>query len=203
MYRELVRSIEAMRTKPTPGQVAEIHARALRRIMDLRERFGDLPEGLYSTVHVGSPELPFEEAVRQLPRSISKELLEWLCWNRYRRPLWQITLEDAAGDREASKKIERIIADGNRLRYGEGIASFKSHLDHSALLRMGFPLGLDKLTAEELADCFEAVCPCEIEHTADGLKKQRKRLLADIEAAKKWEENPPERVLARVSGESS
>ncbi len=203
MYRELVRSLNAMGGKPAPGQASEICARAVRRIMDLRKRYPDLPEGSYSVICVGSPELPFEEAGRQLPRSKSKELLEWLCWNRYRKPLWQIALEDAAGDREASKRIERIIADGNRLRYGEGIASFKSHLDHSALLHMGFPLGLDKLTAEELADCFEAVCPCEIEHTADGLKKQRKRLLADIEAAKKWEENPPERVLARVSGESS
>jgi hypothetical protein len=171
--------------------------------MDIGKRYPDLPEGFYSVIYVSFPELPFEEAARHLRRSMSKELLEWLCWNRYRRPLWQITLEDAAGDREASKKIERIIADGNRLRYGEGVTGFKSHLDHSALMRMGLPLGLDKLTAEELADCFEAVCPCGIEHTADALKKHRRRLLADIKAAKEWEKSPPERVLARVSGGSS
>jgi hypothetical protein len=49
------------------------------------------------------------------------------------------------------------------------------------LLELGLHLGLKLLSAEELADCFDEVCPCGKTHNADALKKQRARVLKDLE----------------------
>jgi len=154
-------------------------------------------------VYVTGPKVRLEEAVRQPASAHFAGLLEWLAWKRYRQPLWQIAQEDAAGNRGASKKIERIIAEGNKLRYGENLPGFKYDLDHAGLLEVGLPLGLDKLTAEELADCFEEVCACGKQHSADSLKKQRKRLLTAIGASVAWQKDPPKEIRARLSQEST
>jgi hypothetical protein len=37
------------------------------------------------------------------------------------------------------------------------------------------------LSSEELADCFEELCSCGKFHDADALKKQRSRVLKDLE----------------------
>lgn len=37
------------------------------------------------------------------------------------------------------------------------------------------------LSGEELADCFDEVCACGRSHDADALKKQRSRVLKDLE----------------------
>jgi hypothetical protein len=66
---------------------------------------------------------------------------------------------------------------------GSLFQQFKANSIHSDLLELGLHLGLSELSAEELADCFEAVCPCGKEHTADALKKQRGRVQEDIDAA--------------------
>jgi hypothetical protein len=49
------------------------------------------------------------------------------------------------------------------------------------LLELGLHLGLKVLSAEELADCFDEACPCGKTHNADALKKQRARVLNDLE----------------------
>ncbi len=196
MYREHVRSVNHLRDKSDPRAVAEIRKRAVQNILEIRKRYPNLPEGIYSVTLTDPPNLPIEELVNQLPTSISRGILEWLCWRRFRRPLRQIVMEDNAGIRESSRIIEHIIAEGNKLRYGEQnlLPGFKFDLDHSGLLEMGLSLGLAELGAEELAQCFDEVCPCGKVHSADSLKKQRNRLLKDIEAAKAWEGNPPDLV---------
>ncbi len=95
--------------------------------------------------------------------------------------------------------IERIIVEGNKLRYGEKVPGFKHDLDHGALIEIGLPLGLDKLTAEELADCFDKVCFCGQEHSADALKKQRKRLIKAIDVASSWREEFAQSINKRRS----
>lgn len=195
MYREHVISLQGLRKEPTPQQVQQIRARAVEKLMEIRRSYPDMPADVYSIISVGPPDLPIEEIVKNLPGSLARGLLEWICWKRYRRPLYQLALEDAAGMRESSKKMERLISDGNKLRYGEKLSGFKIDLDHTGLLEMALPLGLDKLTAEELADCFEEVCPCRKAHDADALKKQRARLLKALEAAKAWQKSQPKPVL--------
>ncbi len=191
-YCELVEGIEKLKNEPNKAKFAELKDRALGRIVELSRRYRDWPEGIdriHSLIHVTEPTAPIEEAVKQPTSAHFGALLEWLAWVRFGRPLWQLTQEDAAGNREASKMIERIIVEGNKLRYGEKVPGFKRDLDHNALMERGLPLGLDKLTAEELADCFDEVCSCGQEHTGDALKKQRKRLIKAIEAAESWQKD--------------
>lgn len=40
---------------------------------------------------------------------------------------------------------------------------------------------------EELADCFDALCPCGKEHSGDTLRKQKDWLIADLQRALVWE----------------
>jgi hypothetical protein len=60
---------------------------------------------------------------------------------------------------------------------------FRVDPDHLTLFEIGFDLGLNELSSEELADCFDAVCPCGRSHDADSLKKQRGRLRVAIDRA--------------------
>jgi hypothetical protein len=50
-------------------------------------------------------------------------------------------------------------------------------------MELGLNLGLDSLTDEELADCFDEMCPCGKDHDADALKKQRTRVRKQLQAA--------------------
>ncbi len=191
-YCELVEGLEKLKSEPNKARISELKERTLSRIVEILRRYRDWPEGIdriHSLIHVTEPTAPIEEAVKQPTSAHFGGILEWLAWVRFRRPLWQLTQEDAAGNREASKMIERIIVEGNKLRYGKKVPGFKHDLDQGALIEMGLPLGLDKLTAEELADCFDEVCSCGQEHTGDALKKQRKRLIKAIEAAKSWQKD--------------
>lgn len=206
LYRELAHSLRAIQGNPSRKAVSKIHTQALNGLVEIRKRFRHWPDGVdsvYSMMYVTPPKVRLEEAVRQPESAHFTGLLEWLAWKRCRQPFWQIAQEDAAGNREASKKIERIIAEGNKLRYGEKLPGFKYDLDHAGLLEMGLPLGLDKLTSEELADCFEEVCACGKHHSADNLKKQRKRLLEAIETAVAWQRNLTGGTQARLSQKST
>src|SRR5207245_6404095 len=51
-------------------------------------------------------------------------------------------------------------------------------LDYFSGGRSGLDFGLDKLTADELVNCFDALCTCGIEqHDPENLRKLRKRIL--------------------------
>jgi hypothetical protein len=63
------------------------------------------------------------------------------------------------------------------------VSAFKGNSDHCEILELGLNLGLNALTAEELADCFEEVCPCGEPHDADALKKLRARVCKRLQAA--------------------
>lgn len=190
VYRELEEAIRQVQGRPDKEAASRIRTQAVEKLVEIAKRHRDLPEGvdsIYSLITVTGPTVRFEEAVKQPPSAHFRAFLGWLAWKRFRRPLWQLIQEDAAGNRKASKMVERIFIEGNKLRYGEKLPGFKHDLDHTGLLEMGLPLGLDKLTAEELADCFDEVCSCGQEHTGDALKKQRKRLIKAIEAARSWQ----------------
>ena len=113
--------------------------------------------------------------------------LEWLHWNRFRTPLWQDAMK-AKFDPAASKRITKTIADYDDRRSNPyWIPNFKIDLDHSAVFELGLTLGLEQLTEEELANCFDEVCPCGRRHNPDALRKQRDRLIADLQQAFVWE----------------
>ncbi len=60
--------------------------------------------------------------------------------------------------------------DSNRLR-----SKFDYH--HLSTMRMCLDLGIEALTQEELADCFDEVCTCGETHDAENLRKLRTRII--------------------------
>jgi hypothetical protein len=111
-------------------------------------------------------------------------ILEWLCWRRYGQPLAILVVEDKAGNLEAHNKVRRLRDDLWHLVHGRSpIEPFKGNSHHSEIMELGLSLGLDALTDEELADCFDEFCACGKAHDADALKKQRARVRKSLQAA--------------------
>jgi hypothetical protein len=122
------------------------------------------------------------------PNDIAKGILSWLHWNRFRTPLWQDGLRAKFGDIPASKRITQTIGDYDERRSNPNWQPrFKTDLDHAAIFEMGLALGLEVLNEEELADCFDALCPCGCPHSPDALRKQRDRFVHDLRKALVWE----------------
>ncbi|HEV8414938.1 MAG TPA: hypothetical protein VGQ49_15195 [Bryobacteraceae bacterium] len=115
-------------------------------------------------------------------------LLCWLHWNRFRIPLWQDGLKARSFDVKAMKRVSDTMKDfDERQANPTWKPKVKIDLDHAAVFELGLSLGLELLPEEELAACFDAVCPCGKEHSGDALRKQRDRLIADLQKALVWE----------------
>jgi len=92
--------------------------------------------------------------------------------------------EEKAGSLEAHDKVQRVRNDFWRAMHArQSVEPFKRNPNHCDLLELGLNLGLKALTAEELADCFDEMCPCGEAHDADVLKKLRARVCGRLEAA--------------------
>ena len=111
--------------------------------------------------------------------------LEHQHWRRHQRSLHCDVGARDADDLEAFARLNRTNSDYLQWRRGQPIKAFKIDPDHWTLLEMGCDLGLDELTSEELADCFDMLCPCGLEfHEGDALKKQRGRVRKSMRQAK-------------------
>jgi hypothetical protein len=118
------------------------------------------------------------------PQEKLEQVLDWFFLKRNRTPRWLAQEKEKEGDLKAHKRLVRANDEFWRLTNGHGpVAPFKVDQAHSDLLELGLHLGLRGLSAEELADCFDEVCACGRSHDADALKKQRSRVLKDIEMA--------------------
>ena len=117
------------------------------------------------------------------PQEKLEQVLDWFFFKRNRTPRWLALEKEKEGDLTAHKQLVRAWDEFWRLLNGHGpVPPFKVNQAHTDLLELGLHLGLKTLTAEELADCFDEVCPCGKIHDADALKKQRGRVLNDLEA---------------------
>lgn len=141
----------------------------------------------YPELQPGSPSkhvtVAFQRFLSQ--RDIVTGMMEWFCWRRFGHPLAILIAEEKAGSLEAHKKVLRVRDEFWRLVYGKGpVVPFKGHSHHSDIMELGLNVGLDTLTQEELADCFDEVCPCGKAHDADTLKKQRTRVRKLLDRAR-------------------
>jgi hypothetical protein len=113
-----------------------------------------------------------------------QEKQDWFFFKRNRTPRWLAQGKEKEGDLKAHKQLVRANDEFWRLINGHGPAPpFKVDQAHTDLLELGLHLGLKVLSAEELADCFDEICTCGRSHDADALKKQRSRVLKDLETA--------------------
>jgi hypothetical protein len=116
------------------------------------------------------------------PQEKLEQVLDWFFFKRNRTPRWLALEKEKEGDLRAHKQLVRAEDEFWRLLKGHGpVRPFKVDRPHTDLLELGLHLGLRVLSAEELAACFDEVCPCGTIHNADALKKQRARVLKDFE----------------------
>jgi hypothetical protein len=118
------------------------------------------------------------------PQEKREQVLDWLFFKRNRTPRWLALEKEKEKDLKAHTQLLRAEDEFWRLANGHGsVRPFKVNQSHTDLLELGLHLGLKLLTAEELADCFDELCSCGKSHDADALKKQRARVLKDLEKA--------------------
>ena len=110
---------------------------------------------------------------------LEQYMLCWLCWFKYNKTLTQLLRERDSGNLKAIKQFNRLILEFDKWQYGytdPNKLKFKTNLDHFDLMIAGLDLGIEMLSPEELADCFDELCPCGKEHDPELLAKLRKRI---------------------------
>jgi len=118
-------------------------------------------------------------------RQAAFAFLQWLCWRRTGQSPPVLLAEEKAGKREAHDNVQRVRDDFWRaMNAGEPLEPFKGNPDHCELLELGMNLGLRSLSAENLADCFDELCPCGKSHDADALKHLRALVVKRLRAAR-------------------
>jgi hypothetical protein len=114
--------------------------------------------------------------------TISEEhyIFHWLCWFKYNKPYKQLMEEYKGGDFRAAKQLHQLNLEFDKWRFGKtdpNKLKFKTNLDHFDLVAAGLELGIESLTPNELAECFDKLCPCGGPHFPENLSKLRKRIM--------------------------
>lgn len=116
------------------------------------------------------------------PGPPTDDLVPYLHWMRHKESLQRTEAEDAKGDIKAWRRLARTAEDQRRIVYSKGpIKPFQGDTVHRQLLELILCFEIERLTAEERADCADAHCACGKTHDADALKKQAARLKSDLQ----------------------
>jgi hypothetical protein len=200
MYRkgmtELAEIQQEARIALGPDPTTELKAQVATQVTARRDKLLEWMDGQLIAINGRYGSLPPSPLcypwLTDLPKKLPAEereargLFEWLHWERHGESLNRTMEADAGGDIGAWRRISRTAEDWRRVGFKKGkIKPFQGNPYHSDLLQFGlsFGSGMEKLTAEELADCFDFYCPCGKCHDADALKKQRARVIKLLKAA--------------------
>ena len=174
MYRALAVARKMPDREKRAGEVRKVLSSSFQKRRELFSQHPDNPPGT-----------PWQQVMvtGYMPPS-PQEKQDWFFFKRNRTPRWLAQGKEKEGDLKAHKQLVRANDEFWRLINGHGPAPpFKVDQAHTDLLELGLHLGLKVLSAEELADCFDEICTCGRSHDADALKKQRSRVLKDLETA--------------------
>jgi hypothetical protein len=118
------------------------------------------------------------------PLSDSEGIREYIHFHRHGESLHATELRDAQGDLDAWDKISRTEKDYRILAFGKGpIAPFQEDVVHRQLLQLVICYERERMTADDLAECFDRYCACGKEnHDPDALRKMRDRYEAELSA---------------------
>jgi hypothetical protein len=108
----------------------------------------------------------------------------WLAWSKFGKTIMELAEGDKTGHEKSSKQLASVTKDYNNWRYGKlNPNQLRSKFDynHLTVLRCGLDLGIETLTQEELADCFDEICTCGETHDAESLRKLRTRVIEMME----------------------
>jgi hypothetical protein len=176
----MCRALAAAQKQPQRGKRAGEVRKVLNLSLQKRQEL--------LTNHPGnSPGTPWQQVTATgykppSPQEKLEQVLDWFFFKRNRTPRWLAIEKKKEGDLRAHKQLIRAEDEFWRLLNGRGpVPPFKVDQPHTDLLELGLHLGLRVLSAEELAACFDEVCSCGTTHNADALKKQRARVLKDLE----------------------
>jgi hypothetical protein len=192
IYKEMCTAISTLGPNPASELTKKIRSHAEKGLAQLTGKLSNELRGKYIITLGCTTE--------------DEEFFAWLCWRRFRKPLWKLVQEEWDGSVKAAKNLVRLREDWQQLGRGQKLKPFKGHLDHHQILEVGLSLGLEKLTAEELADCFDRICPCGETHDADAMKKQRARVSKEVQTARSLMKDPSpfiQNVLAAVGAKPS
>jgi hypothetical protein len=101
------------------------------------------------------------------------------CFFKFNKTVKQLERERAAGSFKAAKQLNTLALEVEKWRFGKidlNKVKYKTDVDHFGLICLGLDLGILSLTANELADCFDELCPCGKAHDPENLRKLRKRI---------------------------
>ena len=155
IYKDSQQNLSGSGPNQLTQNAQKLRARVLQTREDVLKRYPELQPGSPSN-HITAATARYSSR-----RDNLTGILEWLCWRRFGQPLSALAAEERAGNLEAHDKVHRLKDDLWRLLHGRGpIEPFKGNSRHSELMELGLNLGLDALTDEELADCFDEFCRC-------------------------------------------
>lgn len=184
-YEEAVKAYrDAVLSFPTEDEsTGEVRYELWARNLDDIERHVGVPFSAFPAFigeSMRPPRLPLLSN-QASPADLLRAVLE-LLHERRNRYLLQRDLDRAdAGDQEASDRIFDTLRDYQELRRGKLPGRVLGKPDHWILLRIGLRMGLGELTAEELARCFDDLCPCGTDaHSADALKRLRTDMIREL-----------------------
>jgi hypothetical protein len=178
IYKENCDAVDALGPGQSHELYEEIDKRFRQRLAEIKQEIDDK----YKSEDVVS-------SVICLGAQNEEEMLfAYYCYVRTRKPLWKLAQEEWDGDLKATEQLLRLRKDWADLAKGDGIKPLKIKLDHWNILEMGLPLGLDKLSATALAECFDEICPCGEIHDADTLKKLRAKIKRERERLEAFKE---------------
>lgn len=108
----------------------------------------------------------------------------WLAWSKHGKTIMELVEGDKAGDEKSSRQLASVTKDYQDWRYGKLDPNrLRSKFDyhHLSTMRMSLDLGIETLTQDELADCFDELCTCGRTHDAENLRKLRTRVIEMME----------------------
>ena len=106
-------------------------------------------------------------------------IYHWLCWFMFHITVEQLLTKYMSGDFKAVKQFHKLNLTFDKWRFGlldPNKLKFKTDLEHFDLMILGIDLGLETLSDEELASCFDELCPCGKEHFGENLRKLKDRV---------------------------
>ena len=145
-----------------------------QKLIDTNERYKPVPHN----------PLAYSYFTLDSPISDSEGLRQYLHFHRHGESLQASERKDAQGDIGSWDKVARTEKDFRILAFGKGkIQPFQEDIVHRQLLQLVVSYESERLTAEELAQCFDKYCACDKEnHEPDTLRKMRVRFERDLKA---------------------
>lgn len=158
-------------------RTAQLERWLYERLVDVDKRHTPIPHNT----------LAYSYFTLDSPMSDSEGLRQYLHFHRHGESVAVTKGKDAQGDIEAWDKIARTERDLRILAFGKGpIAPFQEDAVHRQLLQLVICYESERLTAEELAECFDKYCTCaKGGHEADSLRKMRDRFEGELKSSAK------------------